>query len=99
MSDELKAKTISIVERTIAYSVRIVRLYQELEKTGAGRVLGRQLLRSGTSVGANVHEAQGAQTRLDFIAKIYVACKDAILAAILLTAKQRLKNKQATHHS
>jgi four helix bundle protein len=48
-----------------------------LEKDGVGRVLGRQLLRSATSVGANVHEAQSAQTKADFVAKLYIAYKEA----------------------
>jgi hypothetical protein len=38
-----------------------------------GQVLGKQLLRSGTSIGANVHEAQGAQSKADFIAKMSIA--------------------------
>src|SRR5687767_12757460 len=72
MSDELK-----IVERTVAYSLRVIRLYKELRKDEVGRVLGRQLLRAGTSIGANVHEAQSAQSKADFIAKIYIAMKEA----------------------
>jgi len=66
-----------IAERTVGFALRIVRLYRELEPDGAGRVLGRQLLRCGTSVGANVHEAQAAQSKADFIAKMSVAHKEA----------------------
>jgi four helix bundle protein len=47
-----------------------VKLYRELEKDSIGRVLGKQLLRSGTTIGANVHEAQGGQSKPDFIAKM-----------------------------
>ena len=50
-----------ILERSTAYSLRIIKLYRELEKDGVGRILGKQLLRSGTSIGANIHEAQGGQ--------------------------------------
>ena len=47
-----------ICERTFVFSVRIVQLYQELDKKpGVVRMLGKQLLRSGTSIGANVEEA------------------------------------------
>lgn len=77
MSDELKTQTSGIVHRTMAYSVRIVKLYRALEKDSAGRIIGRQLLRAGTSIGANVHEAQAAQTRNDFIAKMYIGYKEA----------------------
>ena len=47
------------------------------KEPGVFRTLGRQLLRSGTSVGANVHEAQAAQSRADFIAKMSIAQKEA----------------------
>ncbi len=67
-----------IVERSFDYALRIVHLYRELQKDSAGRVLGKQLLRSGTSIGANAHEAQGAQSKADFIAKMSIAHKEAI---------------------
>ena len=66
-----------ILERTIAYSVRIVNLCQTLESTHSGRILGGQLLRSGTSIGANIHEAQGGHSKADFIAKMTIAQKEA----------------------
>ena len=66
-----------IVERSGAYSLRIIKLFQEVEKKSVGKILGKQLLRSGTSIGANVHEAQGAQSKADFIAKMSIAHKEA----------------------
>ena len=48
-----------IVERTFEFSLRIVRLCKELEKDRVGRILMNQVLRSGTSIGAHVEEAQG----------------------------------------
>ena len=71
-------------ERTVAYSLRLIALYRALEPEGAGRILGRQLLRSGTPVGANVHEAQGGQSRPDFIAKMSIAYKEARASAYWL---------------
>ena len=65
-----------ITERTTAYALRIIRLYRRIEKDSVGRILGKQLLRSGTSVGANVHESRGAQSRADFIAKMSIAHKE-----------------------
>ena len=67
-----------ISERTIEYSLRIIHLYRELEKDSVGRVLGKQVLRSGTSIGANVHEAQGGQSKADFIAKLSIDQKEAL---------------------
>ena len=65
-----------ITERTAAYALRIIRLYRHIEKDSVGRILGKQLLRAGTSVGANVHESRGAQSRADFIAKMSIAHKE-----------------------
>jgi four helix bundle protein len=66
-----------ILERSIVYSLRIIKLYKELERDSVGRIIGRQLLRSGTSIGANLHEAQGGQSKADFIAKLSIAHKEA----------------------
>ena len=49
----------------------------QLIAPGVSRTLSNQLLRSGTSVGANVEEAQGSQSKADFTAKMYIACKEA----------------------
>jgi len=67
----------AITERTVAFSLRLIKLFHEMEGDGAGRILGRQLLRCGTSVGANVHEAQAGQSKPDFIARMSVAHKEA----------------------
>ena len=65
-------------ERTFEFSWRIVALCLELDKRpGVGRTLGNQALRSGTSIGANVEEAQSSQSRVDFTAKNSIACKEA----------------------
>jgi len=64
--------------RTFDFSVRVVRLCQSLDSVpGVSRTLAHQLLRSGTSIGANVQEAHGSQSKADFIAKMYIACKEA----------------------
>ena len=65
-----------ITERTASYALRIIKLYRHIEKDSVGRILGKQLLRSGTSVGANVYESRGAQSRADFIAKMSIAHKE-----------------------
>ncbi len=66
-----------ITERSVLYALDVIRLFREIENDSVGRILGRQLLRSATSVGANVHEAQGAQSRKDFTAKMFIAHKEA----------------------
>ena len=59
------------------FAVRIVKLYQYLTETKWEYILAKQLLRSGTSIGANLREARFAQSRKDFIAKCSVALKEA----------------------
>jgi|SRR2546421_9350107 len=67
-----------IKDRTFESAVRIVKLCQHLDKTpGACRTLSGQLLKAGTSVGANVEEAQAGQSRPDFISKNSIALKEA----------------------
>lgn len=57
-------------DRTRAYALRIVRLYVSLPETTEAQVMGKQLLRSGTSVGAHYREATRARSRAEFISKI-----------------------------
>ena len=56
--------------RTRSFALRIVRLYTSLPKTAETQVLGKQLLRSGTSVGAHYHEATRSRSNAEFISKI-----------------------------
>ena len=77
MSEELRVQKPDIAERSVRFALRIVKLYKELQTDSAVRILGRQLLRAGTSIGANIHEAQGGQSKADFIAKMSVAYKEA----------------------
>ena len=58
------------------FAVRIVRLYQYLCSEKKEFVLSKQLLRSGTSIGANLAESECAITRKDFLSKIYIALKE-----------------------
>ena len=59
------------------FAVRVVKLYKHLSQEKKEFVLSKQLLRSGTSVGANVEEAIGGQSRKDFFAKLTIAYKEA----------------------
>ena len=65
-------------ERTFLFARRVVGVCRVLDGTpGVSRTLANQLLRAGTSVGANVEEGQAAQSRADFSHKYAVACKEA----------------------
>ncbi len=57
---------IDLKERAFLFAVRIVKFVDELPKSLSGEVIGRQVLRSATSIGANIHEAQASPTRKDF---------------------------------
>jgi four helix bundle protein len=66
-----------IQQRTFDFAKRIVKLVDVLPRTLAATEIGRQMLRSGTSVGANVQEADAAESRSDFIHKLSIALKEA----------------------
>ena len=66
-----------ILEKSMDFAVRIVDLYKYLCVDKRDFILSKQLLRSGTSIGANVHEAVYAQSRKDFVAKLSIALKEA----------------------
>jgi four helix bundle protein len=75
MSNEIKR---DLPDRTFAFAVEIVKLCRLLdEKPGVSRTLANQLLRSGTSIGANIQEGQGSQSEADFLTKYSIACKEA----------------------
>jgi four helix bundle protein len=72
------SKQHDIQNRAFEFACRIVRLYQYLyESGGANRVLSNQLLRAGTSIGANLQEAHAGQSKADFISKCSIALKEA----------------------
>jgi four helix bundle protein len=63
--------------RTKQFSLRIIKLYAALPNSAPARVLGQQLLRSGTSIGANYREARRARSKVEFLAKIGDCLKEA----------------------
>ncbi len=89
-----------IQDRTLSFAVRVVKLCKFLsELNGVTRVLYKQLIRSGTSIGANVREAQSAQSDRDFLHKLEIALKEAreteywliILVEADLVKEQRIR--------
>jgi len=68
----------SIVQiKSYAFAIKIVNIYKYLTSTHKEFILSKQILRSGTSIGANVEEAIGGQSRKDFAAKISISYKEA----------------------
>ena len=89
-----------IQDRTLSFAVRVVKLCKFLsEQDGVTIVLYKQLIRSGTSIGANVREAQSAQSDRDFLHKLEIALKEAreteywllLLVQADLVKEQRMK--------
>ncbi|VXD23520.1 four helix bundle protein [Planktothrix paucivesiculata] len=71
---------VNIQERTENFAIRVIKAYGELSKRNfddAGKVLAKQFLKSGTSIGANCAEAKYAQSTNDFISKYSIALKEA----------------------
>jgi len=65
------------VNKTFEFSIRIVNLYKYLIENKKEYILTKQIVRCGTSIGANVAEAQRAQSKADFISKMSIALKEA----------------------
>lgn len=65
-----------VEEKSIDFSVRIVKLYKYLTEAKKETIMARQILRSGTSIGANISEAQSASSEKDFLFKMQIASKE-----------------------
>lgn len=73
-SGKLKKDTVKF--KSFQFAIRIVKLYQFLSKTKNEFVLSKQILKSGTSIGANINESQQAQTKKDFLTKMNISLKE-----------------------
>ena len=75
---KLKMENDNVIQnKSFQFAIRIVKLYQYLYDLKKEHVLSKQLLRAGTSIGANVAEAQQAQSKADFVSKTAIALKEA----------------------
>jgi four helix bundle protein len=84
-------------KRTKTFALRIIKLIEQLPKTTVAQVIGRQLLRSGTSVGANYRAACRARSRADFIAKLCIVeeeCDESLYWMELLIESGVMKSKR-----
>ncbi len=68
----------AIEQKSFFFAVRIIKLCRFLREEKKEYILSKQLLRSGTSIGANIAEAQQAQSKADFTAKLSIALKEAV---------------------
>ena len=65
-----------LIDKSIDFGARIVKLHLYLVKTKHETIISKQILRSGTSIGANINEAQYGNSKADFIAKLHIALKE-----------------------
>jgi four helix bundle protein len=86
-----------VLEKSFAFAVCMVKLAQFLHKERGESVLSKQVLRSGTSIGANVEEAQAAQSRKDFISKMAIASKEARETRYWLRLLKETSQLEAKH--
>ena len=74
---ELKMKENIIKNKSFEFALRIIKLYQFLSESKKEFILSKQVLKSGTSIGANVREAEQAESKSDFIHKLSISLKEA----------------------
>ena len=94
MNAEYGTRNADLKKRTFDFSVRVVRLVESLAKNESSRILGRQLLRCGTSVGANYRAATRARSRADFISKLGIVeeeCDETLYWIDMLTTLQLVR--------
>lgn len=65
-----------LIDKSIDFAARIVKLNEYLVKNKKGLTIARQIIRSGTSIGANINEANYGQSTADFISKMHIALKE-----------------------
>ena len=65
-----------LIDKSVVFSARIVKLYQHLLKNQKETVISKQIVRSGTSIGANINEANYGHSKADFLSKIHIALKE-----------------------
>ena len=65
-----------LIDKSISFASRIIKLHQYLIKTQKETIISKQIVRSGTSIGANINEAYFGQSKADFISKMHIALKE-----------------------
>ena len=65
-----------LIDKSIVFASRIIKLHQYLIKTKKETIISKQIVRSGTSIGANINEANYGQSKADFVSKMHIALKE-----------------------
>ena len=78
-----------LVEKTLSFAIRIVNCYNFLTEERKEFTMSKQVFRSGTSIGANIHEAIQGQSRADFVSKMSIALKEASETSYWLVLLQK----------
>ena len=65
-----------LIDKSINFGARVVKLHRYLSKEKHESVISKQILRSGTSIGANINEAQYGNSKADYVAKLHIALKE-----------------------
>lgn len=66
----------TLADKSISFAARILKLYKYLIKTKKETIISRQIVRSGTSIGANINEANYGQSKADFVSKLHIVLKE-----------------------
>ena len=84
-----------LIDKSIAFAARIVKLHQHLIKNKKETVISKQIVRSGTSIGANINEANYGQSKADFISKMHIALKETEYWLKLLFMSEYIDDKMS----
>ena len=88
----------ALIDKSIVFAARIIKLHKYLLKTRKETIISKQIVRSGTSIGANINEANYGQSKADFIAKLHIALKETAETEYwlkLLQLSEYIEEKQA----
>lgn len=72
----MKLKENILIDKSVYFAARIIKLSQYLTKNKKETIISKQIVRSGTSIGANINEANYGQSKADFISKMHIALKE-----------------------
>lgn len=66
----------ALIEKSIEFAAKIIKMHRYLVKEKKETIISKQIVRSGTSIGANINEANYGQSKADFISKLYISLKE-----------------------
>ena len=72
----MRMKENILIDKSIDFAARIIKLCKYLEDTKKEHIISKQIIRSGTSIGANINEAQYGNSKADFVSKLHISLKE-----------------------